>query len=81
MEANENLSLNETETEALEAAYSSWTVENNHALTLGGFGDLRGLLCALMAASEKTPILSLSIPKASLKSETARENKPTCSEN
>ena len=61
MEANENLSLNETETEALKAAYLSWTVENNHALTLGGFGDLRGLFCALMVGLDKTATLSPSI--------------------
>ena len=66
----ERLSPTEAETEKLEAAYSEWAAENNHVLSLGGFGDLRGLLCALMAASEKTPSLSLEIPNASLNSVT-----------
>jgi hypothetical protein len=42
-----------SEMEALETAYSHWHGRWAHALDLGGFGDLRELRDALMAACPK----------------------------
>ena len=44
--------------EALDDAFRDWRAENNHALELGGTGDVLGLLARLSAAVEKAWISS-----------------------
>jgi hypothetical protein len=47
------LGLAPTDWDAVEAAFRAWLARNNHALELGGTGDLVDLVFALRAAVAK----------------------------
>lgn len=49
----DDLGLSPTDWEAVEEAFRAWQARNDHALTMGGTGDLVDLVFALRAACAK----------------------------
>lgn len=64
--------------EALEAAFRDWMAENDHALSIGGTGDVEALLRMLNAACANSSSSSAETPSASSKLDIARAISSTC---